>query len=102
MKYLVVAKSNQIQIPPERAVGLYKATLAWIDERVKDGRIDVNYTFIGGGGLAIANVNTLEQAFAELLSYPLYAFFEWEVKPLVDYRQAFDIIIEGYTKMGAK
>jgi hypothetical protein len=102
MKYLVVANPNHVPVPPEQALGLYKATSAWIDERIKNGRIDVNYTFLGGGGLAIANVETQEQAFAELLSYPLYAFFDWEVKPLVGWQQAFNILIELYTKMGAK
>jgi hypothetical protein len=102
MKYLFVAIPNHVPVPPEQAIGIYKATSAWIAERKKNGRIDVNYIFVGGGGIAIANVETQEQAFAELLSYPLYAFFDWEVKPLVDWQQSLNTIIEFYTKMGAR
>ena len=102
MKYLVIATPRPVPVPPEQAISLYKATIAWIDEREKNGMIDANYIFIGGGGFAITNVDSQEKGYDELLSYPLYPFFEWDVKPLVDWKHAFNSAIELYKKMGTK
>jgi hypothetical protein len=102
MKYLVIASSNGIPIPPEQAINIYKAAIAWTNERIKNGMIEADYIFIGGGGFSIANVNSQEQGYDELLSFPLYPFFDWEVKPLVDWKHAYNSAIELYKKMGAK
>ena len=102
MKYLVIASSNSVPIPPEMAVNIYKAAIAWMDERIKNGKLDCSYVYVGGGGIAIANVNSQEELFDELLSYPLYSFFYWEVETLVDWKHAYKSVIELYKKMGAK
>lgn len=102
MKCLVIANPKPIPIPLEQAVNIYKAATAWTEERLKNGKIDCNFVFVGGGGLAIANVNSQEELFDELLSYPLYGFFDWEVTALVDWKHAFNSVVEFYKKMGAK
>lgn len=102
MKYLVIANPRPIPIPPEQAIGLYQAASAWTDERLKNGKLEVNYGYPGGGGIAIANVNSPEELFDELLSYPLYGLFDWKIKVLVDLKHAFNSVIEYDKKMMAK
>lgn len=102
MKYLVIANPRPIPIPPEQAVSLYQAVLAWTDERLKNGKLEVNYVLPGGGGIAIANVNSPEELYDELLTYPLYGVFDWKIKVLVDLKHALNSGIEYYKKMGTK
>ncbi|HEX9091631.1 MAG TPA: hypothetical protein VF831_09090 [Anaerolineales bacterium] len=102
MKYLVIANPRPIQLPPEQAVSLYQAVIAWTDERLKNGKLEVTYGYPGGGGIAIANVNSQEELFDELLTYPLYGLFDWKIKVLVDLKHAFNSVIEYYKKMGTK
>src|SRR4030042_728048 len=102
MKYLVIAHPKPTQIPPEQAVNLYQAATAWADEALKNGKIDCTYIFVGGGGFSIGDVNSQEELFDELLSYPLYGFFDWEVKALVDWKHGYNSVIEFYKKMGAR
>ena len=89
-----------LPVPPEQGAELYQAAGKWISERLEDGRMDCAYVFVDGGGLAIRNAETHEQAFDELMSYPLYQFFRWEVKPLCDWEHTFGSIIEAYSRGG--
>jgi hypothetical protein len=102
MKYLVIANPSLTPIPPEQAVNIYKAAFLWIDERHKNGKIESTYIFNEGGGFSIVNVNSQEELFDAMLSYPLYPFFDWEVKALVEWKHGYNSVIEFYKKMGAK
>jgi hypothetical protein len=102
MKYLVIGIPNLTPIPPQMAVNIYNAAIAWTDERLKNGKLDCQYTFADRGGFAIANVNSQEELFDEMLSYPLYPFFTWEVKALVEWKHSYQSLIGLYKKMGAK
>ena len=102
MKYLVIVSPNQTQIPPEMAVNTYKAAIAWTEERLKNGKIESTYIFNERGGFSIANVNSQEELFDEMLSYPLFPFFDWEITPLVEWKHGYNSVIEFYKKMGAK
>jgi hypothetical protein len=102
MKYLVIARPKAIPIPLDQAVKLYEAAMAWMDNSVKSGNVDCSYVFPGGGGIAIANVNSQEEAFDVLFSYPLYGFFDWQVEALADWKHAYTTIIEAFKKLGAQ
>lgn len=102
MKYLVIVTPNQTPMPPEMAVNIYKAAIAWTDERLKNGKIETIYIFAERGGFSIANVKSQEELFDEILSYPLYPFFDWDVTPLVEWKHGYNSIIDLYKKMGAK
>ncbi len=102
MKYLVLGKPRPVMIPPDRAIPLYKSAIAWVDAHIKSGKVDCEYIFPEGGGMAIGNVDSQEEAFDLLSSYPLYGFFDWQVEPLVDWKHAYNSIIEMYTRMGYK
>lgn len=90
MKHLTTAKPGPTPIPPELGVSLLQASKAWIDAKIADGTIDVTYLFFGGGGLSIGNADSHEEILADLLEYPLYPFFVWEVVPLLDYEESLD------------
>lgn len=92
MKYLVIAKPGQTPIPMEQGVQLLKAAKGWMQGVVADGSVESNYNFFGGGGFAVSNADSHEQLLARLLEYPLYAFFTWEVQPILE----FDESLEGY------
>lgn len=102
MKYLVTLSPKPFPIPMDQAVRLYQAAIAWTEERVKNGKIESIYIFPGGGGFAVANLNSHGELFVEMLSFPLYPFFEFEVKALVDAAHGYNSTIEFYKKMGAK
>lgn len=83
MKFLVLAKPKSgfgPQTPPEA----YKAAHAYFKTRLENGLLDCAYTFVPAGGIGIANSESAEQLWAELISYPLYSGFDWEVQPLAD------------------
>jgi hypothetical protein len=100
MKYLVTARPGTTPIPPDQIADLYQAALEWGKAALADGRADCLYTFADGGGIAIGNAESHEAVFGMLLSYPMYPFFEWEVKPLCDWGQTFQMILEGLTRGG--
>ncbi len=102
MKFLVTGIPGAIPVPPRQGMSLYKAAAAWFEERLKNGRIECHYVFTDQGGFVIANANTHEELFEELLSYPLYPFFTWEVKALCDWKHSYDTIIRIFEKMGAQ
>ncbi len=102
MKYLVILTPNQTPLPLDMAEKLYRAAIAWTEERLKNGKMETTYIFNEKGGFSVANVNSQEELFDEMLSYPLYPFFDWEITPLVEWRHGYNSVIESYKKMVAK
>jgi hypothetical protein len=101
MKYLVIAKPSAIPIPPDQGEKLLQASKDWINGKCADGSIDVTYNFFGGGGFAISNGDSHEKVLMELLSYPMYPFFTWEVTPILDQEESFNQYIAYYQKLGS-
>jgi hypothetical protein len=101
MKYLIVAKPGTTQIPVEQGAVLIQAGLSWIQAKLADGTIDSTYNVIGGGGIAIGNADSPEQILADLLEYPLYPFFSWEVTPLLDLDSSLAGYIEFYKRLAS-
>lgn len=98
MKFMVTGLPGAISVPPGQGMSLYKAAVAWFEERLKNGMIECHYVFPDQGGFAISNASSPEELFNELLSYPLYPFFSWEVKALCDWKQSYDTIIKIFEK----
>ena len=99
MKYLTTAKPGLTPIPPDQALNLLQASKAWIDAKIADGSLDCTYNFFGGGGFAIGNGDSHEAILNDLLDYPMYPFFTWEVVPLLDYEQSFEQYMNFYKKI---
>jgi hypothetical protein len=100
MKYLTTALPGTMPVPPEQAAGLYQAASEWIEAGLADGRFECVYLFPDGGGIAIGNADSHEEVFETLLSYPMYAFFNWEVKPLCEPGRTFAAIQEALLRGG--
>lgn len=100
MKYLVTSQLGARPIPREQGVGLYQAAKEWLKARLADGRLDCHFPFANlSGGFAIANADSHEEVLEELLDFPLYPFFDWEVTPLCDWSHSFDKLIEYFQKV---
>jgi hypothetical protein len=97
MKFLVLARPGPMPPPVE----LVRSAQDWIDGRISDGRIECCYAFAGGGGFSVNQAESHEELMDELLDYPLSAFVEFEVRPLVGLDHAFKRFIETVERMTA-
>ena len=99
MKYLITALTGTTPVPPDQAVELWEAAREWIGTRMIETRFGIMSIFAdGSGAIAVVDAEKHEEVFDLLLSYPLYPFFRWEVKPLCEWEHAFTTIIEGYIR----
>lgn len=98
MKYLIVAKPTNTPMPEGQEYELFKAAQDYGNAKLKDGTFDCAYAFFNGGGFAIANVASHEEAYDLITSYPMYFFFEWEVKPILDWDKTFENILNRFKK----
>ena len=101
MKYLTIAKPGPTPIPRERGAEILQAAKEWLIVKLADGSLDCVYNFFGGGGFAIGNADSHEALLTDLLSYPLYPFFVWEVEPLLEFSQSLDQYIEYNKKLAS-
>lgn len=101
MKYLITAKPGLTPIPIEQGAQLLQASKVWMQEKINDGTIDFVYNLFGGGGIALSNADSNEEVLANLLEYPLYAFFTWEVNPLLDFDVSLDQFVAFYENMAS-
>ncbi len=100
MKYLTTGRTGRVPIPPEMGVALYQATTAWVNAKLADGTIDCHYVFADlSGGFAIGNADSHEEMMGNLLSYPLYPFFDWETIPLADWSHSYEKLIEYFQQL---
>jgi hypothetical protein len=99
MKYLITGLPGGVSVPSEHGAELLHAGLAWIKAKQADGTIDSHYSFYGGGGMAIINGDSHEQILEQILSYPLYPFFDWEVSPLIDFESAYQSYANFYQRL---
>jgi muconolactone delta-isomerase len=86
MKYLLTMRRRDgVQVPPEALAGMLIAQRDWLQENAGNGTFDAVYTFAqGGGGIAIANVESAEELTELLTSSPLFGVSNIEVQPLAE------------------
>ena len=101
MKYLITAKPGTTPIPQEQGAVLLQAGLDYINSQLADGKLDAAFNIIGGGGMGIGNADSFEEILGQLLEYPLYPFFSWEITPLLDLDESINKYIAFYKKMGS-
>ncbi len=99
MKFIITGLLGRAPIPPQNAETLFQGARQWFDTRTASGKVDCHYVFPEGGGFAITNANSIEEVLSSLVDYPLYPFMTWEVKPLCDWKHAYDKYIELYKKL---
>jgi len=100
MKFLVIRKP--------RVSGALVATGKVIREHkegalnaIKQKTLDCIYAVPGGGGsVAIANADSIEQLNENLTNTPLFLFSEFEIRPLTDYAKYMDGVATALEKQG--
>lgn len=100
MKFLVIRKP--------RISGALVATGKTLREHkegalnaVKQKTLDCIYALPGGGGsIAIANADSVEQLNENLVNTPLFLFSEFEIRPLTDYAKYMDGVAAALEKHG--
>ena len=98
MKVLFIAKRARHQFSLEQSIAIFKSINEWHKKKLKDGTYDCIHTFVEGGGIGIANVDSLEAAYDLLEDYPANLFFDWKVRPLVDSSHAVEKSIANMEK----
>jgi len=98
MKFLVLATRSSDAPVSQDWLALYQAANAWIESRSKSGQLDCIYQRLQGGGVAIVNVNTAEELWEGIASYPFTAQLDWQVEPLFDVGYVFNRAIEMLKK----
>jgi hypothetical protein len=88
MKILFIGRMARPQLSPEEVLAIMKGSKEFHDQKLKDGTYDCIFNFIGGGGIGIANVDSVEAAYDLLSDYPARLLMDWEVHPLADTEHA--------------
>lgn len=103
MKYLVIGTRNTVPMDPKIGAGLFQACKQWVSAELAAGKGDAMYIYAdASGGIEIGNANSHEEVYDRLLDFPMYAFMDWEVIPLVDWSHGYDKMIEFCHKIAAR
>ncbi|UCG10697.1 MAG: hypothetical protein JSW30_02410 [Dehalococcoidia bacterium] len=100
MRFLIISK-NRHPVPPEVAVKLFDAALAW--KKKYQSKIKDAWAFAGlqaGGG--IAEVESVDELDVIMTEFPMGPFGETEIYPLVDAEQAWEVKRKAAKAMTAK
>ena len=101
MKFLVIT-IQKWPIPPEMLPALTEATVQWIAEAKKTGKMEALYSIAGqSGGMGIGNVDSLEELDDIVQGIPMGAFSDVQVFPLSDIDHAMATMREQVKKMGS-
>jgi muconolactone delta-isomerase len=94
MKYFVTGH----QVIPGSAhadqVNYLRAAKAWVKRHKEAGQLEAVYSFADGGGVFILNVPSHQDVMKLLLTFPLAPLTQWSVRPLLDFDESSDIIID--------
>ncbi len=93
MKYLVTGH----QVIPSSAhadqVNYLRAAKAWVKRHKEAGQLESVYSYADGGGVFIMNTDSHSDLMKLLLTFPLAPLTQWNVRPLLDFEESADIII---------
>ncbi len=93
MKFLVITKPKGVPLP-ENYVDLLKSAEVWINSKIASGELESLYGMLPYGSIAIATYESHEKMWEDMVSYPLYPFLEFKLKPLYDWKITFEKSIE--------
>ena len=96
MKFLVTTKPKQVSITPEAQLELIKASRKMIPELIENGTVESIYTYPEFGGMAIVNVKSHEELMNLLMAFPESILFNYNIRPLVSYKHAYEKIIAAF------
>ncbi len=92
MKFYMAMKTrpNNSPLPLEQEVSILQASREFVNARIQDGRFDCAYGYVHGEGFCVANAESPEALMADLLSFPAFPRFNWEIVPLVEFNASYD------------
>lgn len=93
MKFLVIGKNKPYALP-QPSIDAYKGALTYTENGLSSGRFDCAYSFLEGGGFVIGDASSAEDIFTQLASYPLYAYFDWQVIPIIKTESGINLILQ--------
>jgi muconolactone delta-isomerase len=98
MKFLVIRRPRigAALVPTSKMLREHKVSAL---NALKQGSLDCIYGLPGGGGsIAIANADSMEQLNENLANTPLFLFSEFEIRPLTDYAKYMDNVAAAFEK----
>ena len=95
MKFLVWAKPLPGAPAFEDPLTAFRAAQKYLESNLKSGKLDCAFQTMGGGGIAIANADSAEELWQDLLSYPLSSRLTYHVEPVADAIKALEIAVKG-------
>lgn len=86
MKFLSICtmKDSFSMVPPAQARQLLEATVMWMNQQKKAGKLVESYFTAGGKMMAICEHPSAEDFNQVVISAPIYSFLHLEVYPLSD------------------
>jgi muconolactone delta-isomerase len=93
MKFLVIVTPRQLPLPPNVIADRLSAQKDWLRQRQADGTVEALYSFIGGGGVGITNVDSHEKMHELLVGSPAFFMSDFEVRPIGDFETTVDAAI---------
>ena len=99
MKYLITAKRNTVEVPStEEWLAILQTSKEYITAQFEDGAFECFYIYLPAvGGVIVASADSHEHVQEILLASPSYRFYDWEVKPVLEWLPTYDRFID-YTQ----
>ena len=99
VKFLIITSTKDTfsMLPPAISRQLIEATVAWVNQQKKAGKLLEIYAIPGWWRtVAISEHNSAEEVAQTLAGVPMGGFLNFEVYPLADFAQSIKANIEAY------
>jgi len=98
MKFLIICtvKDTFSMVPPAMSRQLMEASVAWVNEQRKAGKLLEIYATPDGRIAGISEHRSAEDVAQTLAGTPMGGFLNFEVYPLADFNQTMKASIEAY------
>ena len=96
MKYLITAQRNTVDAPPaEEWLAILRTAKEYITSHFEDGVFDCLYVYLPAiGGVVVVNADSHEHVQEILLAHPQFSFYDWEIKPVLEWLPTYDRYID--------
>ena len=100
MKFLFIStlKDTASMVPPGMQRQLLEATVAYMDELKKKGKLLEAYHSPDGAAIAICEHPSAEDAVQTVASIPMYGLLDIKAYPLADFNKSMQAFIEACKK----
>jgi hypothetical protein len=102
MKFLIISKPLAGAPPREDPVATLTAAKQYLNALLADGTLECLYITPDGGGVAIGDVESVEELWEKNSAYPLSQQLHSEFYPLLDHEHYYDTLIRKYQETAGK